>query len=437
MLRAVLRQAQDERVWVMLAASNSQMRFARASIAGAGMAGLAAAVALTKAGFPVAISDSAARAGGRCRSYDDAATGLTIDNGNHLVLSGNAAVAAFRRDIGVHEPLAGPDHAVFAFMDMASGTKWQVRINDGPLPWWVLDKARRVPDTGLLDYWPLRHLVKGGNRRIDAAVQVGGPVWNRLIHPVLLAALNTEPAEASAQLAANVLRETMLKGGRAMCPRIAVPTLAAAFVDPAVAWLAARGTVLATGRRLKAVLFDGDVVVGLEWSDGRQEIAPDEAVVLAVPPWVAGELLPDLTVPNEHRAILNAHFAIAPPKDAPEMLGLIGAMSEWIFCHPDRISVTVSAADAVIDRPREELARVIWDEVARALGMDDAIPAWQIVKEKRATFAATPQQDALRPEARTRWRNLFLAGDYVQNGLPATIEGALRSGDNAAKLIMG
>jgi uncharacterized protein with NAD-binding domain and iron-sulfur cluster len=119
------------------------------------------------------------------------------------------------------------------------------------------------------------------------------------------------------------------------------------------------------------------------------------------------------------------------------MLGLIGAMSEWIFCHPDRISVTVSAADAVIDRPREELARVIWDEVARALGMDDAIPAWQIVKEKRATFAATPQQDALRPEARTRWRNLFLAGDYVQNGLPATIEGALRSGDNAAKLIMG
>ncbi len=413
------------------------MSFQRATIAGAGMAGLGAAVALVKAGFSAAISDSAARAGGRCRSYDDAGTGLTIDNGNHLVLSGNAAVAAFRADIGAVEPLAGPDHASFAFMDMASGEKWQVRMNDGPVPWWVLDKSRRVPDTGLADYWPLRHLLKGRNSRIDAAVDTTGPVWDRLIHPVLLAALNTEPAEASAQLAANILRATMLKGGRAMCPRIAVPTLAAAFIDPAISWLAARGTVLTTGRRLKAIAFTGDLVVALEWSDGRQEIAADEAVVLAVPPWVAGELLPDLMVPTEQRAILNAHFAIVPPKDAPEMLGLIGAMSEWIFTHPDRISVTVSAADAVIDRPREELARVIWDEVARALGMVAPLPAWQIVKEKRATFAATPEQDALRPPAQTRWRNLFLAGDYVQNGLPATIEGALRNGDNAAKMIMG
>ena len=97
--------------------------------------------------------------------------------------------------------------------------------------------------------------------------------------------------------------------------------------------------------------------------------------------------------------------------------------------------MTVSAADAIVDLDREELARRFWGDIQRACGFTAAMPAWQIVKEKRATFAATPAQDAKRPPATTRWRNLFLAGDWVQNGLPATIEGALRAGETAARLV--
>jgi hypothetical protein len=242
---------------------------------------------------------------------------------------------------------------------------------------------------------------------------------------------------SSALLCANVLAETLAKGGRASAPRVAVPNLAAAFIDPAVDWLGGRGVGLQTGRRLRAIRFDGDAVSALEWGDGVQEIAPDEAVVLAVPAWVAASLVPELTVPDDHRSILNAHFAVAPPPGAPAMLGLTNATSEWIFTHPDRISVTISGADRLIDEDREALARMIWAEVAQALGMTGDMPRWQIVKEKRATFAATPEQDARRPHTKTRWRNLFLAGDWVQNGLPATIEGAIRSGDSAARLVLG
>ena len=119
------------------------------------------------------------------------------------------------------------------------------------------------------------------------------------------------------------------------------------------------------------------------------------------------------------------------------MLGLLGATAEWIFTHPGRISVTISAADRLVDMPREALAALVWGEVAVALGLAGApMPKWQVVKEKRATFAATPQQEALRPPARTAWANLFLAGDWVANGLPATIEGALRSGEVAARLAL-
>jgi hypothetical protein len=264
-------------------------------------------------------------------------------------------------------------------------------------------------------------------------------VWDKMLHPVLLSALNTDPAVASARLAANVLAETLGKGGRASAPRVAEPTLGAAFVDPAVDWLAGHGVQLATGRRLRGLDLANGRVVALDWADGRQEIGADEAVVLAVPAWVAGELVPGLVVPDDHRAILNVHFACAPPAGAPALLGLVGGTSEWIFTHPDRISVTVSGADRLMGEPRETLAAQVWTEVAKALALPEGapMPAWQVVKEKRATFAATPAQDALRPQAATAYANLFLAGDWVQNGLPATIEGALRSGDTAARLVLG
>jgi hydroxysqualene dehydroxylase len=408
----------------------------RVIIAGAGLAGLSAAVVLAEAGVAVSLSDSAAQAGGRCRSYHDPALGLTIDNGNHLVLFGSPAVAAYRRAIGASEPLAGPDLADFPFADLATGSRWTVRINDGRLPWWTAVKARRVPGTTLRDYLPLRRLLRGGNQPIGEVNPTTGPLWDRFIAPVLLAALNTAPGEESAALAGRVLRETLGKGGRAMRPRIAEPTLGAAFIEPALAWLAGRGCQAATGRRLRSLEFSGDRVTALVWSDGAEALGPQDSVILAVPAWTARELVPGLTVPTEHRAIVNGHFAFAA-KSGPPMLGLLGGTAEWIFTHPGHISVTVSAADALVDRDREDLARTFWTDICAALGIQAPLPAWQIVKEKRATFAATPQQDGLRPGQRTAWRNLFLAGDWVQNGLPATIEGALRTGDSAARLAMG
>ena len=418
------------------------MSFARATIVGAGMAGLSAAVRLVAAGVAVSIADQAAQAGGRCRSYHDPQLGLTIDNGNHLVLAGNRAVNDFRRIVGATTPLAGPRHAEFAFVDLAVPARdtknWTIRINDGAIPWWVLARDRRVPGTRLGDYLKLARLLTApAGATVGERIDPTSPVWAKLMQPVLLAVLNTPPEAGSARLTAAVLRETLMKGGRASMPRVAEPTLAAAFVDPATAWLAAQGNPVALGRRLRAIATAGDRVTALDWGAGPEAVGEDEAVVLAVPPWIAAALLPDITVPDAHHAIVNAHFAIAPPAGAPAMLGVLGGTAEWLFAFPDRISVTVSAADAIVDRDREDLARSFWEDIQRAYGVEAPMPAWQIVKEKRATFSATPEQDAKRPGAATRWRNLFLAGDWTQTGLPATIEGALRSGETAARLAIG
>lgn len=407
----------------------------RVRIVGAGMAGLAAAVDLARDGVAATVVDGAAQAGGRCRSYHDPQLGRTIDNGNHLVLSGNRTVHRYLDTIGASDRLSGPCHADFAFADITTGARWSVRINDGPVPWWICRDGRRVPGTRVSDYLRLAGLAGGSaDQTVADRVDPSGPVWDKLIDPVLLAALNTAPATGSAKLTARVMRETLGRGGRAMRPQIAEPSLAAAFVDPAVRWLAEHGTTLTLGTRLRAIRCEGDRVVALDFGRGEEVLEPDETVILAVPPWVAADLLPDLTVPDDFRAIVNAHFAIAPPPGVQTMVGVLGGTAEWIFAFSDRISITVSAADHLVDRDRADLAATFWADIVAVHGGPAEMPAWQIVKEKRATFAATPEQDARRPSARTRWRNLFLAGDWTQTGLPATIEGAMRSGEAAARL---
>jgi hypothetical protein len=188
---------------------------------------------------------------------------------------------------------------------------------------------------------------------------------------------------------------------------------------------------------LKRIAYADGRAAALEFADGAVELGPEDEVVLAVPPWVARELVPDLTAPDEFRAIVNAHYKITPPEGAPAMVGVIGGVAEWVFAFPDRLSVTVSGADRLVDRDREALARTLWKDVAAVHGLPAELPPWQIVKEKRATFAATPAQDLKRPPARTAVSNLVLAGDWTRTGLPATIEGALRSGATAAALVLG
>lgn len=413
-------------------------------IVGAGLAGLSAAVSLSGSGHKVVLHEAAKQAGGRCRSYYDPALGLTIDNGNHLLLSGNADSLGFLREVGAPaDALVGPDEAAFDFADLESGQRWRLRPNAGRLPWWVLSPSRRVPGTRARDYLaPLSILraaagkAEGAGGTIGQSMECTGPLYERLWHPVLLAALNTEPRDSDVGLAARILRETLGAGGRACKPLVAVEGLSYAFVDPAVRTLVKRGAEIRFGRRLRGLDLEGGRVTALSFSDGRETVGPDDSVVLALPPWVASDLLPEVPTPREFRSIVNAHFAVVPKAGSPLILGVVNSLTEWLFAYSDRYSVTISGADRLLDVPREDLARQIWDEIATLGNLARELPRWQIVKEKRATFAATPAEAARRAEARTRHANLVLAGDWTATGLPSTIEGAIRSGKTAAHALM-
>ncbi|MGD9921672.1 MAG: hydroxysqualene dehydroxylase HpnE [Pseudorhodoplanes sp.] len=402
-------------------------------IIGAGLAGLSAAVRLTKAGIGVSVHEATRQAGGRCRSYDDAATGMHIDNGTHLLLSGNHCAVDYLKAIGIAPDFAPAD---FRFVDGANGESWILRLGDGNLPTWIFDAGSRVPRTALLDYLKLLPLLIGGaDRPLREVIDRDSELYRRLLDPLMVAALNIDTPSGSSKLAAQIARETLLRGGRACRPLVFEQGLSTAFVDPALAWLTERGAVIRFEHELEALSVADQKVSAIRFRDGEIAVAPDDAVVLAVPAYAAATLVPGLTAPDQFRAIINIHYDFAPPTGSPFMTGVINRNVEWIFAFRHRISATISHADRLLTLPRQELAETVWREISDILEMDAPLPKWQLVRERRATFAATPEQNARRPGPRTRWPNLFLAGDWTDTGLPATIESAIRSGRRAAEMI--
>lgn len=407
-------------------------------IVGAGVAGLSAAVALSQKGAAVEVIEASAHAGGRCRSYHDPVLDMMLDNGNHFVLSGNHATFGYLDAIGSRGRMIGPSEATLDFLDRHDGARWTIRPNAGPIPWWLASPNRRVAGTRLGEYLPLIKLIApAADRTIEQVLPCKGVLWDRLIEPFLLGVLNTDPRKGSAALAGAVIRESLARGGRAYCVRIAHPTLSAAFIDPALAFLQAKGARVHFGRPARALSFARDRVVGISTAEGDIPIGANDQVIVAAPPWIAQTLVPDLTTPDEFNTIVNGHFAYSPPAAALPMVGVIGGTAEWVFAFADRLSVTVSGADHMADDDREDLARRFWNDVAAVHNLPlDPLPPYRIIKERRATFAATPAQDAKRPDAKTAWCNLTLAGDWTATGLPATIEGTIRSGNRAAGLAL-
>jgi squalene-associated FAD-dependent desaturase len=275
----------------------------------------------------------------------------------------------------------------------------------------------------------------GPGQSVAECLDPADPLWRCLWDPLATAVLNTPPETGSARLLWAALKESFARGAAGCRPLIARDSLAASLVEPALALLASHGVEPRFGQRLRAIERDGRANL-LDFTQGEVALGEGDRVILALPPGQTGALLPEIAVPEDSHAIVNGHFRLPQPLTGrPLLTGMVGGTAQWLFLRGDLASLTVSAADTLADAPADAILARLWADTARTLDLPASPqPPGRIVKEKRATFAQTPAATALRPGARTRWSNLFLAGDWTATGLPATIEGAVRSGHTAAGL---
>lgn len=411
----------------------------RVHIIGGGLAGLSAAVELAPQA-QVTLYEAGPACGGRARSFYDKTLDTVIDNGNHLMLSANPCTFRYLDLLGATDTLQGPGKPIFPWFDLRDRCAWTVRLSPGKIPFWLLNARRRVPGMTLKETTALVRLMRADDEAVVADCLSDGELARRLLEPFAVSVMNTTTDQSSAALLGNVVRRTLAQGGDACCPWMAAHGLSESFVIPALAYLSQYHADIRTSTRVTALKRERGRVVGFETSGGEVALGPEDAVIMAVPAPIATGLLPEIKGPNQFEAIANAHFRI-PFRLKPRgvvaqarFVGLIGGIAEWVFVHDDVLSVTVSAASRYTQYSQEAMLKTIWSEISQALNpvldisLPQTMPAARLIREKRATFAATPEQNRRRPGPATPYINLALAGDWTDTGLPATIEGAIQSG---------
>ena len=409
-------------------------------VIGAGVSGLACATRAAMSGVDVAVYEAAGHAGGRARSFHDKSLGCMIDNGNHLLLGANEATRAYLADIDAEDTIREIRPAAFPFLDLKSGERWRVRPGGNFPPAWIFSGDRRIPNTRPMEYFRQINKLRraGGLETVAQAVGTDSVLYENLWQPICKAALNTDAAEAAASLMWRVVQKTFLRGEKACRPWLFYKGLGAALVHPAQKFLTDQGAQFRFRARLRGIRRSDNRVTSLHFSEGMLHIAREDAVVLALSPEACNEIWPEANAPTEVRTIVNAHFRLDTPSSLPwnmPFLGLVNAETHWIFVRDNIVSLTISAANNLADSPNWEIAKKLWSEVGAVLGPSARrLPAWRIIKERRATFAQTPSQVNARPGTATRIRNLFLAGDWTDTGVPATIEGSVLSGFSAASM---
>jgi squalene-associated FAD-dependent desaturase len=431
------------------------------AVVGGGFAGLAAAVRLARAGVRVTVLERRPFLGGRTYSFTHPATGEVLDNGPHVLMGAYTEALDFLAEIGAADKVAVQPrlHVAMAHPRLGMGAVSAPAV-PGPLqaPGALLRYGLLSPgDRARLLVGALRLAARGRGRLAGetvaqalAAVGQSEAACERFWHPLAIATLNEAPAVAAAAPFVAVLRRGFFAGARAARFVVARVPLSDVYTTDARALIERAGGRVLTGVPVSGLALGAGRVDGVVLRDGR--VLDADAVVLAVPCAALLRLLPSsLRDQPTFRAlvgmgtspIVSTHLWLDRPVAwGSVFLGLVASRAQWLFdCGATapgghRVASVTSGARFWDETSDEEIAREVMEDARAVLPSlrDARCLRAHVIRERHATLSLTPEADARRPSVETPLANLFLAGDWVQTGLPATIEGAVQSGRRAADL---
>jgi len=417
-------------------------------IVGGGWSGIAAAITLLQQGQTVHLLESAKQLGGRARNVEWQNT--TVDNGQHLMIGAYDRLLNMMTDIGIDI------NQVFyrSVIDMTIyDTHYPplVLSAQGRLPWSLAIAWQLINSVGFRGFYQIAKL-QSSIKRILNSNDITVSEWllqtkqsprliTQLWEPLCLATLNTPIKEASAQLLATVLKDSL--GNKPADADLLIPKQPLGDLFPTVAaeYIRQHGGKIQLQTRATKLLIKNGKITGLITQQGETLLANN--IIIA-------------TSPHQYATLLADNIAIVEPKEYPictvylqydtairlsaPMLGMSGTLSQWVFDRseqtPGLMAVVISGPGRSETMDKESLIAQVSQEIHQLLpDMPPSAKQGFVIKEKRATFACTVDIEQKRPQNKTEVQGLWLAGDFIANGYPATLEGAIRNGENCANAI--
>ncbi len=421
-------------------------------VVGGGWAGLSAALSLAQAGVAVTLFESAPQAGGRARGVDW--QGGRVDNGQHLLLGAYSATLKLLGSLHGEQDYGLLRLPLRLFMRQPDGSHFTLKAPRLPAPLHLLLALLGAAPLPLKER--LAALALGAALKRGLPANTNGEEWllangqsRRLIEqlwqPLSLAALNLPLSQVSAERLRTTLAAAFAPPSANSDLLIPRRDLSSLLVEPAVARIGRLGGTVQLRSRCQEILVDSIGVAGVVV---RGERLPCRQLVLATAPRAAvrllAPLLPQLAGQIEQLGSLpidTIYLRYPTPTSLPPLQGLLDQPGQWLFAgnvrgRPDELAVVISGEGHHSTISADELAQAVIRQLASHYPHWPRPEEWRVMRERNATYAATPDNEQLRPANTTPLKGLWLAGDYTATNLPATLEGAVRSGLECARSIV-
>jgi hydroxysqualene dehydroxylase len=433
-------------------------------VVGGGLSGLAAAVSLSGKGYPVTLLEQSSRPGGRAYSFREAKTESIIDNGQHLLLSCYTETISYLQRIGSLNRVRMEDTLELTLAEASREPKtFRIKaLNPSRLNY-----IKAILRFGMLSLRDKISLLYAGHLLFNRTERILGEAtdltvdeWltrmkqterTRMIfwNPLAIAIMNESPAIASAVVFVRAIQLAVFSDLGPACIVTPLHGLSEVFVTPAIEYLQNNGASIQMQSQVVSLEKKGGRVTAAVLKSG--EIIKADAFILAVLPDQFEELVEDPGSPDpllkEYTPIITVDVWFKEPVSLPPRTGLIGTAFHWVFRKDEEfsgkrggeyLSFVMSGAREYVSQSSEELLacalidlRLVFPELNKL-----TVSNFKVIKEKRATVSLRPETESKRPGVRTLFRNVFLAGDWTDTKLPATIEGAVYSGFKAAGEVM-
>jgi squalene-associated FAD-dependent desaturase len=421
----------------------------RTIVIGGGFAGLSAAAFLSSEGHSVELIEASPKLGGRAYSFTDEESADIIDNGQHILMGCYAETLNFLRLIGAEENFIIQKSLKVNFLKenfdliplKADQFIYPFNLASALLGYKALAVRDRLRLLGLFLKLPLipekdvEHLtVKEWLISEKQNENIRRAFWDILA----IGALNTDTNKASAGIFLNILKAIFLKGNKASVIILPGKGLSEAYCNDAASFIKAHNGNVITGEQVTGTVNNIKKITEIITSGRR--IKDFNFVISAVPDYAFKKLFPDIQIAAdpEYSSILSFHIWLRQNPFEEDFYGLIGSPLHWIFNHKSYITLVISNANELIGKSKAELFEIVLSELIKYTGISrEDILRYKVIKEKRATFIPSVKLIGKRPGTTTIYNNLFLAGDWINTGLPSTIESAVKSGRLAADKIPG